>query len=156
MKKTKSRLLLCAVYLTAVLCFIWGNSLLPGEDSGELSGFVGSVLQAILPILNLSSEQGMHLLRKFAHFSEFAALGLGFAWLFGMLFKKWLPSLLLPLVCGITAAGIDETIQIFSPNRGPGLKDVAIDSAGVLTGVAFLTLVHILLIKIRKRNHPSD
>lgn len=151
MKKTTARLCLCGLYLAAVLAFIWGNSLLPGEDSGELSGFVGSLLQKLLPFLNLSSEQGMHLLRKAAHFSEFAALGLGFGWLFGMLCRKRLPALALPLLCGVSAAAIDETIQIFSPNRGPGIVDVAIDSAGVLAGILVLTLVHWVFRKIRQK-----
>lgn len=151
MKRTKLRLALCGAFIAAVLTFIWGNSLLPGKDSGNLSGFVGTVLQAILPFLDLSSERGMHLLRKMAHFSEFAALGLGFAWLWGMLCRKKLPSLALPLLCGFCAAAIDETIQIFSPDRGPSVKDVAIDTAGVVAGILFLTLVHMLFLKIRTR-----
>lgn len=151
MKRTKLRLALCIAFLVAVLAFIWGNSLLPGKDSGELSGFVGALLQTILPFLDLSTERGMHLLRKAAHFSEFAALGMGFTWLYGMLCKKRLPSLLLPLVCGAAAASIDETIQIFSPDRGPSIKDVGIDTAGVLAGIVCLTLVHMLYLKIRKK-----
>ena len=151
MKRTIFRLCLCGLFLTAVLCFIWGNSLLPGEDSGELSGFVGTLLQSLLPFLDLNSPQGMHLLRKAAHFSEFAALGLGFTWLYGMLCKKRLPSMGLALICGICAAAIDETIQIFTPNRGPGIKDVGIDTLGVITGVLLLTAVHLLFLKLRKK-----
>ena len=153
MKRTKLRLALCGAFLAAVLTFIWGNSLLPGKDSGELSGFVGTVLQAILPFLDLQSEQGMHILRKLAHFSEFAALGLGFTWLWGMLCEKKLPSLALPLLCGFCAAAIDETIQIFSPDRGPSVKDVLIDTAGVVTGIVFLSLVHMLFARIRKNKN---
>lgn len=151
MKRTKTRLALCAVYITALLAFIWGNSLLPGQDSGQLSGFVGTLLEKVLPFLNLSSEQGMHLLRKAAHFSEFAALGVGFTWLFGMLCSKRLPSVILPLVCGFSAASIDETIQIFSPDRGPSIKDVGIDTAGVVTGILLLTILHLLIVKIRRK-----
>lgn len=151
MKRTKLRLILCSVYITALLIFIWGNSLLPGQQSGQVSGFVGSLLKKLLPFLNLSSEQGMHLLRKAAHFSEFAALGLGFAWLFGMIAKKRHFCLILPLACGILAASIDEAIQIFSPDRGPSIKDVGIDTAGVMTGILFLTLVHMITLKLRKK-----
>ena len=151
MKRTTFRLCLCGVFLAAVLCFIWGNSLLPGESSGELSGFVGTLLQKLLPFLNLSTPQGMHLLRKAAHFSEFAALGFGFTWLYGMLCKRRLPSMGLALLCGFSAAAIDETIQIFSPNRGPGLKDVGIDTLGVLTGILFLTVVNLIFLKMRKK-----
>ena len=76
MKRTKTRLFLSGAMIVGILCFIWGNSLLPGKDSGELSGFVGMLLQKLLPFLNLQSETGMHFLRKAAHFSEFAALGI--------------------------------------------------------------------------------
>ena len=151
MKRTKIRLFLSIAMILGILCFIWGNSLLPGEDSGELSGFVGTLLQKLLPFLDLQSEQGMHLLRKAAHFSEFAALGFSFSWLYGMLSKKRLWSMVLPLVSGAAAAAIDETIQLFSPDRGPSIKDVGIDTAGVITGIAVLTLLHCLYKRMKKR-----
>ena len=149
MKRSKLRLWLCGALIGALLTFIWGNSLLPGEDSGEVSGFVGTLLQTLLPFLDLSSEEGMHLLRKAAHFTEFTALGTSFAWLWGMLMTKQAAALSLPFLCGTTAAAIDETIQIFSPDRGPSIKDVALDASGVLFGVLALTLVHQLLYKNR-------
>ena len=142
MKRSTPRLLINGVITLGLLCFIWGNSLLPGKDSGELSGFVGTLLQKLLPFLNLQSETGMHLLRKAAHFSEFAALGMSFSWLFGMLSGKKAWYLSLPLICGAAAAAIDETIQLFSPDRGPSIKDVGIDTCGVITGIAVLSLLH--------------
>lgn len=149
MKKTKLRLWISVTMILGILCFIWGNSLLPGEDSGELSGFVGTMLQRLLPFLDLQSETGMHLLRKAAHFSEFAALGFSFAWFYGMLAKKRLWALGLPLVSGAAAAAIDETIQLFSPDRGPSIKDVGIDTCGVIAGIVILTLIHWLVRHIR-------
>ena len=151
MKRTKPRLWINSGLIIGILCFIWGNSLLPGEDSGQLSGFVGMILQKLLPFVDLQSEMGLHLLRKAAHFSEFAALGMSLAWLFGMLSKQRLLSLALPLLSGAGAAAIDETIQLFSPNRGPSIKDVGIDTAGVITGIAVLTLLHFLYKRMKKR-----
>lgn len=142
MKRTKLRLFLSTAISVAILCFIWGNSLLPGKDSGELSGFVGTLLLKLFPFLDLAGEKGGYLLRKAAHFSEFAALGFSFAWFYGMLCKKRIWSLALPFVSGASAAAIDETIQLFSPDRGPSIKDVGIDTAGVITGILVLTLLH--------------
>ena len=150
MKRSIPRLLINSVITLGLLCFIWGNSLLPGKDSGELSGFVGMLLQKLLPFLDLQSETGMHLLRKAAHFSEFAALGMSFTWLFGMLSGKKAWSLSLPLICGATAAAIDETIQLFSPDRGPSIKDVGIDTCGVIAGIAVLSLLHWLLTRKKR------
>ncbi|MBQ7857375.1 MAG: VanZ family protein [Oscillospiraceae bacterium] len=151
MKKTKLRLALNIGFLCAVLAFIWGNSLMPGEDSGALSGWVGNFLNTLLPFLRLDTEEGMHFLRKAAHFSEFAALGFGFGWLFGMLFQTWLPRLGLPLVCGVAAAGIDEFIQRFSPGRYCSIKDVGIDSLGVITGIAVITCGYLLIRWIKRK-----
>lgn len=150
MKQTKPRLMISGVMIFGILCFIWGNSLLPGKDSGQLSGFIGTLLQKLLPFLDLQSEQGMHLLRKAAHFSEFAALGFSFAWLYGMLCKKRSWSLVLPLSSGTCAAAIDETIQLFSPDRGPSIKDIGIDTCGVIAGIVVMTLLHLLVKKIKK------
>jgi VanZ family protein len=43
-----------------------------------------------------------------------------------------------PFFWGVLAASVDETIQCFVPDRGPAIKDVCIDSAGVLTGIILL------------------
>lgn len=150
MKKTKLRLILCCTGLAAILAFIWGNSAMPGETSGELSGWVRDLLCKLLPFLDLESENGIHFLRKAAHFSEFAALGFFFAWFWGMLVGK--PSLRysLPVICGICVAAIDETIQIFSPGRFCSIKDVGIDSCGVLVGFLLLCALVWLFHKCKK------
>lgn len=151
MKRTKTRLILCSAALVALLAFIWGNSAMPGQTSGQLSGWVGEFLCKLLPFLDLQSENGAHLLRKMAHFSEFAALGMTLTWLFGMLLRRPVARYGLPLLCGVVAACIDETIQIFSPGRHCSIVDVGIDSSGVLTGILCLTALCLLWKKLRKK-----
>ena len=140
MIRTEKRLRLCAVLIAVNLCFIWGNSLLPGEISGAISEAVKNVIRWCLSFLGLPSGGGGGggLLRKVAHFTEFACLGGLFTWLFSMLRR---PVLLAP-GCGFLAACVDETIQIFVPNRGPSVFDVGIDMAGVAVGVTLLLLFH--------------
>ena len=133
MKRTDKRLRLCTALLICNLVFIWGNSLLPGEISGAFSDWVKSLLAQLLP-MGPDNGSGGGLLRKVAHFTEFTALGMLLAWLHGMLQKGKLQ----PFLWGILAASVDETIQCFVPDRGPGIKDVCIDSAGVLTGIILL------------------
>lgn len=135
---------LCRTLLICNLIFIWGNSLLPGEVSGAFSDWVKSVLEALLGSSGADSGGG-GLLRKLAHFTEFAALGMVLSWLFGMLQKRGYYSLL----CGIGAACIDETIQMFVPDRGPSVRDVLIDSCGVAAGMALLLAVHSQAVKKR-------
>lgn len=149
MVKTKTRLILCCLLLTAILAFIWGNSAMPGEASGELSDWVGAVLSVLLPFL--SSETGLHLLRKAAHFSEFAALGMSFGWLFGMVMTKKHWRCLLPVICGAAAACVDECIQIFSPGRYCSIVDVGIDCGGVITGCLVLWAFFAILTRIKNK-----
>ena len=141
MIRTEKRLRLCTALLVCVLTFIWGNSLLPGEISGAFSDWVKALLLSIFPGDGLEAPQSGGLLRKIAHFTEFTALGAALCWLFGMLKKK----IYLPILLGVAAACVDETIQMFVPGRGPAIRDVCIDSCGVLTGVILLTLGHTVM-----------
>ena len=133
MIRTDKRLRLCTALLICNLIFIWGNSLLPGEISGAFSDWVKSILAQIFAG-GPEKSSGSGLLRKVAHFTEFTALGMCLAWLYGMLGKGKLR----PFLWGVLAASADETIQRFVPDRGPSVKDVCIDSAGVLTGIILL------------------
>ena len=140
----RKRFALCVGLLCFNLAFIWGNSLLPGEISGALSNYVKDLLKGLIELFlgpRPDSPSGAGgLLRKFAHFTEFTSLGLCLCWLFGMLRTKPIENILLPLLAGFTVACIDETIQIFVPLRGPAIKDVGIDTAGVVLGIVFITL----------------
>ena len=149
MKRTKKRLTLCCTFLVAILAFIWGNSALPGQTSGALSGWVGQLLSKFLPFL--TTESGLHILRKLAHFSEFAVLGMVLCWLFCMVTEQKLWKHLLPMLCGAAAACIDETIQIFSPGRYCSIVDVGIDTSGVLTGMIVLYLGYAVYTRIRQK-----
>lgn len=137
MIRTDKRLRLCAVLLTAILLFIWGNSLMPGEISQRISNWVQNLLMDTRPD-STGNPAGNGLLRKLAHFTEFAALGMTLGWFFGMLQKK----ARVPFLWGVLAACVDETIQAFVPERSPGLGDVLIDSCGVLAGIALVYLGH--------------
>lgn len=138
MKRTKRRMAVCTVLLICNLVFIWGNSLLPAEVSGQISGTLKAFLDGLFPPGEAVPSGGDGLLRKFAHFAEFGALGLLLGWLFGMLGKKRLPAFAL----GVAAACIDETIQAFVPGRSPGIRDVCIDSCGAAAGMLLLFLGH--------------
>lgn len=149
-RKNNRRLAICCSLLVLLLAFIWGNSLLPGHISGAFSDWVKKCLATLFPFLfsGLSDSVGGGLLRKVAHFTEFAALGACFCWLYAMLRTKRLESLILALASGFLAACIDETIQRFVPDRYGCLTDVGIDTAGVSTGIVlFILAYHIFMRK---------
>ena len=133
MIRTKKRMLLCILLLIALLAFIWGNSLTTGTQSGAMSGRVMAWINAFLHVEN---AEALHLvIRKMAHFTEFACLGAALCWLFAMMGEKKSHLFCMPLLCGLLAACVDETIQVFTPDRGPSLIDVWIDAAGVSAGI---------------------
>ena len=140
MIRTEKRMRLCKALILWNITFIWANSLLPGEVSGAFSDWVRALLARVLASDELSTS-GDGLLRKMAHFSEFAALGMLLSWFFGMLQKKkrW------AALCGFFTACVDETIQRFVPDRGPSIFDVGIDTCGVLTGMLLIFIGHSIL-----------
>lgn len=152
MIRTKARMGLCWALLTVNLAFIWGNSLMPGHISGAFSDWVKELLAVLLG--GSPGGSGGGLLRKLAHFTEFACLGMCLRWLFGMLRAKNWEHWLLPLGAGILAACIDETIQLFIPDRGPAIKDVGIDTLGAALGIVIISLIQI--IKKHKSNHLEE
>lgn len=146
-RKSNRQMTICYSLLLLLLVFIWGNSMLPGHISGAFSNWVKQILTDLFPFLfsGMSDSAGGGLLRKLAHFTEFAALGACFCWLYAMLRSKPLEPLLLALLSGFLAACVDETIQRFVPDRYGCLADVGIDTAGVTTGIVlFTTVYHII------------
>ena len=133
MIRTKKRLRLAWTLLAVNLVFIWGNSLLPGQVSLAFSEWVRRLL-SWLPPNGIPAGTGTGILRKIAHFTEFTTLGICLGWLTGMLRKPrtW------AFAGGVLAACVDETIQIFTPGRGPRFLDVCIDSCGVFFGITLL------------------
>ena len=99
--------------------------------------------------LSLYIERSEFFIRKLAHFSEYAALGLSLilplcAFYSGS-FKKKTLFLTSWIIC-IAYAASDELHQFFSPGRSPQIRDVVIDSFGALAGI----LLGLLLIRIRR------
>lgn len=134
---------LCRALICLNLCFIWGNSLLPGAVSQTISDFVQQILGGE-PAQTGNSLFSM-LVRKAAHFSEFAVLGLLLRWRMHLTGKngKW------ALALGILAACMDETIQLFVPGRASRLLDVGIDTCGVAAGIAIWKIGHYFIRRIK-------
>ena len=149
MERTNRKLRLCIVLLVVNVAFIWGNSLLPGSVSGAISGWIRDVLAAIFPGGFDEPDSGHGLLRKLAHFSEFACLGGLLVWLFAMVQK----TRALALLCGVLVASVDETIQRFVPGRGPSIRDVLIDTSGVIVGIGLLLIGHTVY---KRANHTLE
>lgn len=139
-----------AVFL--VLCFIFGNSLLDGQESGEMSGSVLAVLYPIIePIVSAltgapAEEELLHMVvRKLAHFTEFAGLALFATLLLLQLCGTWRTHAMGYVLFGtLFSAVVDEFIQSFT-GRGPSVRDVLIDFSGALCGIMATLLLFALI-----------
>lgn len=134
---------LAGVLLVLCLAFIWGNSLLPAEESGQVSGRLSQILAAIFGSWAVEAEW---LFRKLAHFAEFALLGLLLGW--NEILHRGKATVLAAFL-GLLIAMADETLQLFSAGRAGMVSDVWLDFAGVLGGLCLLWLLTRL--KNRKR-----
>lgn len=143
---------LLAVIAVAVMIFLFSAQ--EGEDSAELSkGMTLWLLSVLVPgFRDFTDAQKLaylarfgHVVRKGAHFSEYALLAftlavhLHYVISRRIALKSW----------GIATlyAGTDELHQMVVDGRGPAVMDVCIDSAGALAGA----LVGVALILIWRR-----
>lgn len=136
-KKRKAAAAVLGVLLVLNLCFIWGNSLMSRESSHGMSMGVLELLPPFVRQLFPDVESLEHVLRKMAHFSEFACLGALSCGQLALWRKLSLHPVLHVLSAGFAAAAIDETIQVFS-NRGSQLQDVWLDFSGFAVGLALV------------------
>ncbi|MGN0203962.1 MAG: VanZ family protein [Coprococcus sp.] len=138
--------MITAVFLLAWILFIFHNSM----ENSELSSSRSLGLLAVLErYLGESSFLTEHLLRKLAHFTEFAAEGVLLLLMLRGYTDRVTRYMGWPLLGGLLTALTDETLQLFSDGRSSQVTDVWIDFSGVLAGV--LTAAVIVWWK-KKRN----
>lgn len=145
MSEHKYRRYLWLTSFLGVVAFLFGNSLMTAEASGAESASLLERLLAILPFLT------HNLLRKLAHFSEYALLGAHLAFvplLFPLRTRVGYPS---ALAIGLCIAALDEGIQLLVPGRAGLFTDVMIDFAGCVFGFAFFVLVLFLYAKRKEK-----
>ena len=151
MTASKRRKRINACLIAANLVLIWGNSLVSGADSGAMSGGVVAFLMELLGIPEVHGELFHTFVRKAAHFTEFACLGMLLCWKCGMAGERGLKLRYLPILWCMAAALTDETIQMITPDRGPSLTDVWIDASGAAAGMMVLLLGHHLMKKLKNK-----
>ena len=149
------------VLAVPLLAFIWGNSILSVAQSTSESRWVLNLVTPFLERFVGAGNVTDHLVRKIAHFVEFAALGFVLFWLF-----RWLGGrasnassrggifggsssrgaasggrvLLNAALIAFFTGFFDETIQVFT-GRGALIKDVWLDFAGSAFGILIAGLI---------------
>ena len=138
----KNKKLIFTIMTLLWIAVIFSFSLQPGEVSGDISG---SLLQKVLEwfaprvfeqLETMPQEQlefWHTVLRKCAHFTEFAVLGVLSS--LTLLQTKVSCRDLSAMAFCLMIAAMDETLQLFVDGRAGRVVDVMIDGAGALVGI---------------------
>ena len=139
----------------SILCvaFIFSQSLLPATQSSKESGFVLSILNGFTEAIGLGTVFNGHIVRKLAHFFEFAVLSGVLFCTYKQFFSKIINVCVITSATYLCVAIMDEFIQLFSDGRACSFKDVLIDfSGGTVTLMVFVIVSAFLNRKNKKIN----
>ncbi len=141
-----------------VMAIIFNFSSQNGETSANTSGnIVNFVIKTFFPNFDSKTELEQiqlyetvsFVVRKLAHFSEFAFLG--FMLIVHTTVGEYMFRTPLSILIGVVYAMTDEFHQSFVGGRAMQITDVLIDSCGVITGVLFAIFVFFIISKIKNR-----
>lgn len=139
----------------AAIGFIFFHSSMSADDSSLESGGVVEWLNALFRGMGIPLELNDHIVRKLAHFTEFAVLGALLSVTVFLYLSKRLRTLLIALPAGLAVAVCDELIQTTSQGRSCQLGDVVIDFCGVLTAALIVQLVLYLIHRHRLKKEGN-
>lgn len=129
------------VPMLAVMVIIYWFSAMEGDESTDTSGLFLRAIAKIAESLSkheLSNDAlgAMHLvIRKCAHFSEYAVLGISAMYAFNQIIGSRLLLIIWSEILSFLYACTDEWHQYHVPGRFGTFSDVLIDSAGAITGI---------------------
>lgn len=169
-KKQWLSILGTGLLVVAWIGFIFSHSLQTGAESSSVSGEIVRLMSQLFPTVTswFTSDQLQFFIRKLAHFSEYAILGL-WLWLFWLKVTQvivtkltrptyqaqpkqrryslrecrtlmWL-TVMFSALSGLVTAVMDETLQTFIPNRAGLLTDVWIDFSGLIIMLSFIAII---------------
>jgi len=159
-KISKTRLLFIILSILCMVVIFFFSSENSTESSQTSGRFVKILLGHIFPDFTESSaarqRELIHttqfIVRKLAHFTIYTTLGLLLSMAMGR--RKFLSrQTLLALTAGTVYAVSDELHQSLIPGRSCELRDVMIDTGGVLTGIIISMVLFFIAKKIRKRRN---
>ena len=145
--KQELRVLLISVLMGLTLLFIWGHSMIPAVFSSMESSRFVDLINGLIYSAGGGFSVTDHMVRKTAHFLEYAILGAETA-----LRNKWKSAVFSGnhVKCSgtvffwIGVPVIDELIQYFTPGRACMIQDVFLDICGFAAGYGVLYMFTLL------------
>ena len=163
-KNTKRIRLILSIIILLTVIIIWGHSFMTPEMSTEESSFVKEIVEAV--VQSVSNNEAFTIpeivIRKSAHFIEYAILGLELVILITInkslqadddkkrgLIKKLLSLYPTAFIISLLVGFVDETIQYFT-GRYSSVWDVLLDLAGASFSILVFLLIRVLFLRRRK------
>lgn len=168
MKSTLKRVL--RVTISLILVTVWMVTIfsMSGQSSEQSDETSGNLIRTVLSVIvkdydNLSKKeqddivkQYQHFTRKAAHFTEYFILGvLIYNVFFSLSFKGW-RWYLISAVIGAVYSVTDELHQLLVSGRACQVKDMLLDTSGVILGIAVFAAVIALIDRIRQKKSEAD
>ena len=154
-QKTSPLLIVFRILFTAALIgsivFIFRNSLEVAAVSSDRSYQVMKLINGVLAKVNLG-PLSQFIIRKLAHFSEFLLEGFWLMLCLRVYTRHFVRHMSWPILGGVLTALTDETIQMFVPGRSSSVRDVWIDTAGVIAGLLLALLILAAYAAVKKEN----
>ena len=150
MFKNKKRLLfliLTILWMVLIFNFSSQNSTTSGNLSMQVTNAVLTVIHKESTTTLVQKSELEHIIRKCAHFSIYFLGGIIIYSFFTTFSLSFLKKLVFTQILGSFYASTDELHQIFVSGRGPSVRDVLIDSSGILL---FLIIIFRRMIKLYK------
>lgn len=150
--KSKKIITIILVLLWMILVFYLSNQI--ADDSAQLSGGLTRKVLEILHILDGKSIEEQALIetifRKFAHFFLYTLGGILILLHINLYKISDKNKVIISWILGTTYAVSDEIHQLFVPGRSGEIRDVCLDSLGLITGIILL-LIFLKIIERRKK-----
>lgn len=161
--KIKLTKIIISLFILLTVAIIWGHSFMTPEMSTEESSFVKEIVEAV--VQSVSNNQAFTIpeivIRKSAHFFEYAILGLELIILITInkslpdddkkrsLIKKLLSLYPTAFIISLLVGFVDETIQYFT-GRYSSIWDVLLDLAGASFSILVFLLLRVLFLRRKK------
>lgn len=144
-----NRILCIMLWILTVLCMaaIFYFSSQPAVQSSGQSSAVTLLLQRLLHTEAITN----HMVRKTAHFIEFAGLGFLTTYSVYLSFNK----MYLGVVIASLYAATDEIHQIFVDGRSCQLTDWMLDTVGIITGALIFSAIFCIIQRINKHKNQT-
>ncbi len=152
-------------FFLVFITLIWMSLIfyLSHQTGNSSSGFSDKIVDFMIDIFiknfdNMSSLEKIEIhdnfsfiIRKSAHYTEYFILGILLILTVKSFFKKEVLIYIISSSFGIVYAISDEFHQSFIDSRTPAIKDVFIDSMGLLTAIFLIGTICNILVKDRKK-----